>query len=117
MFQIVWKDKLNQDMHVNAYTEEEKDEIVQLLTAAGFFGTVYRKTERKWKVCKIEFVKGGKPYTYLTKECVPVGSLVVVCTSDGPQIVKVVDSGEMTNAELERICPLSKFKYISGIVN
>ena len=74
------------------------------------------KVTQKRRVVRVVFSRGSKPYTYLSKEKVEVGSHVVVYTSDGPQIVTVIDSGEMSDSELEKICPLNKFQYIHGKV-
>ena len=73
-----------------------------------------KTTTPKKKIVKVAFCPGGKHYTYLCKNSVGIGEKVVVCTTDGDQVVTVVDSGEMSDAELESICPLSQFKYIIG---
>ena len=70
----------------------------------------------KKKVVRVVFPGGSRPYTYLTKELVPVGSHVVVWTTDGRQVVTVIDSGEMSDAELAQICDLKRFRYIEGMV-
>lgn len=74
------------------------------------------KSAAKKSVVKVTFCDGGRQYTYLTKTKVSIGEKVVVSAADIDQIVTVVDSGEMSDAELESICPLSQFKYIVGKV-
>lgn len=115
MFQIVWQ-KGNEKLHVNAYSESERDLYVQALTAAGMSGTVYRKADKpatpKHFVVRVTFDNYYKTYTYLAKRKIQVGTTVHVRTEDGVKPVLVVDSGEMTESELAKICPLNRFKYI-----
>ena len=72
-------------------------------------------TNKKHFVVKVTF-GSGRLYTYLTKTLVEAGALVVVWTNDGPVVVSVVESGEMTESELRKVCPLSQYKYIKGKV-
>ena len=120
MFQIIWKDEQGRDMYTNALTEHDTELYIEVLKSIGIEPTVFRKTEKpqpaKKRYVKIRFNGGSKTYTYLCKEKVNIGELVVVWTDDGRELVTVVEFGEATDAELEAICPLSKFKYISGRV-
>lgn len=114
MFQIVWSHG-QETMHVNAWTEEEKDVYVQALTAAGVSGKVYHKAEpKKHFVVKVQFDGYWKQYTYLTRHKVAIGTTVYVSTTDGLKPVIVVDSGEMSETELAKILPINKFKYIAA---
>ena len=74
------------------------------------------QSQKKRNVVRVVFNLGGKPYTYLCKSKVGVGEKVVVYTFDGPQLVTVIESGELTDSELEKICPLAQFKYLAGKV-
>lgn len=120
MFQIVWKDADGRNMYTNTMNEHDTEAYVEVLKSVGIEPTVFRKTEKtqteKKRYVKVRFNGGAKLYTYLCKEKVNVGNLVVVWTSDGRELVTVVECGEATDAELEAICPLSKFKYIRGRV-
>lgn len=120
MFQIIWKDEQGRDMYANTLTEHDTKVYVDILRTIGVEPVVFRKAEKpqteKKRYVKVRFNGGAKLYTYLCKEKVNVGDLVVVWTSDGRELVTVVEFGEATDAELEAICPLSKFKYISGRV-
>ena len=73
------------------------------------------KTVKKHFIVKVSF-GSGKLYTYLSKTKVEAGAMVVVWTTDGPTVVSVVESGEMTESELVKICPMNQFKYIKGKV-
>ena len=72
--------------------------------------------EKKFNVVRVTFNGGVKEYTYLTNKPVNSGSFVVVEGNDGKEVVKVASSGEMTESQLVKICPLNKFKYITGLV-
>lgn len=112
MFQIVW----GNGFHVNAYTEEERDTYVQLLTSAGCSGTVYHKKEtapEKHFIVRVKFEGYWKSYMYLSKYLVPIGTTVRVRTEDGTKDVLVVDSGEMTENEINRYYPFKDLKYIN----
>ena len=66
MYQIVWK-KNKETLHINAYSEKERDEYTAALTKAGFSGTVYHKKdepEKKYKIAHVQFRLGGQEYTY-----------------------------------------------------
>lgn len=120
MFQIVWKDADGRNMYANTMNEHDTEAYVEVLKSVGIEPTIFRKTEKprpeKKRYVKVRFGSGVKTYTYLCKEKIGVGELVVVWTADGRELVTVVESGEATDAELEQICPLNKFKYISGRV-
>lgn len=73
-------------------------------------------TIKKYPVVRIRFTPGGKTYTYLTKIPCKPGDMVIVHTTDGREIVDVVEYGEMTKEELAKICPLERFQYIRGKV-
>lgn len=73
-------------------------------------------TIKKYPVVRVRFTPGGKIYTYLTKIPCKPGDMVIVHTTDGREIVDVVEYGEMTKEELARICPLERFQYIRGKV-
>lgn len=120
MYQILWKDEQGRVIFANALTEHDTEAYVEVLKSIGVEPTVFRKTDKpqpeKKRYVKVRFDGGAKLYTYLCKEKVNIGDLVVVWTNDGRELVTVVESGEATDAELETICPLSKFKYIRGRV-
>ena len=120
MYQIIWKDTDGRNMYTNALTKHDTEAYINVLKSIGIEPTVFCKTEKpqpeKKRYVKIRFNGGAKLYTYLCKEKVNIGDLVVVWTSDGRELVTVAEFGEATDAELEAICPLSKFKYISGRV-
>lgn len=120
MYQIIWKDTDGRDMYANTLTEHDTEAYIEVLKSIGIEPTVFRKTEKpqpaKKRYVKIRFNGGSKAYTYLCKEKVNVGELVVVWTADGRELVTVIESGEATDAELEEICPLNKFKHICGRV-
>lgn len=120
MFQIIWKDSDGRNMYANTMTEHDTEAYVKILRTIGIEPVVFRKAEKpqpaKKRYVKIRFNGGAKLYTYLCKEKVNIGDLVVVWTSDGRELVTVAEFGEATDVELEAICPLSKFKYISGRV-
>ena len=65
---------------------------------------------------QVVFRSYGKRYTYLSKSKVSAGDTVVVWTADGRELVQVVECMEMTDAQLEKLCPLNKLKYIDGVV-
>jgi hypothetical protein len=120
MYQVNWKNG-SELLSVNAYSTEEKETFVKALSLAGFTAIVNCLSEtaqaaKKRFVVKIVFTPGGRPYTYLCNSKIPVGDLVVVWTQDGRQVVRVIDSGEMTDSELEKICPIGRFRYIEGRV-
>ena len=73
-------------------------------------------TVKKYPVVRVRFTPGGKTYTYLTKIVCKPGDMVIVHTTDGREIVDVVEYGEMTKEELAKICPLERFQYIRGKV-
>lgn len=104
----------------NKYVTSDKDEANNVWNQLRLSGATNMRHETnepaKRKVVRCKFSNYGKTYTYLCKEKVEVGSHVVVWTTDGRQIVTVVEYGEMTDAELAKICPLDRFKYIEGKV-
>lgn len=115
MYQIVWN-RGAEKLHINAYTETEKDLYVQALTAAGMSGTVYHKVEpgqKKHLVVRVKFDGSSKYYTYLTKQKIQPGTTVYISTTEGKKEVLVYESGEMTESELSKILPLDRFKYIA----
>lgn len=120
MYQIIWKDSDGRNMYANTVTEHDTQAYIEVLRTIGIEPTVFRKAEKpqpeKKRYVKVRFDGGAKLYTYLCKEKVSVGELVVVWTADGRELVTVIESGEATDAELEQICPLNKFKYVSGRV-
>lgn len=116
MYQIVWNRGVEK-LHINAYTETEKDLYVQALTAAGMSGTVYHKAEpgqKKHLVVRVRFDGSNKDYTYLAKRKIAPGTTVYVSTTEGLKPVLVYESGEMTESELSKILPLNRFKYIAA---
>ena len=120
MYQITWRNG-SESLSVNAYSSEEKEAFVKALAMAGFAAIVNClsatvPTVKKHFVVKVVFTPGGRPYTYLCNSKIAIGDLVVVWTQDGRQVVRVIDSGEMTDSELEKICPISRFRHIEGRV-
>lgn len=65
---------------------------------------------------QVVFSNYGKRYTYLAKEPVEIGQLVVVRTADGLQVVTCVSCNRVTRSQLELVLPFSKYKYITGKV-
>ena len=65
---------------------------------------------------QVVFANYSKKYTYLAKEPVEIGQLVVVRTADGLQVVTCVGCTRATRSQLETICPFNKFKKIVGKV-
>jgi len=65
---------------------------------------------------QVLFNNYSKRYTYLAKEPVEVGQLVVVRTADGLQVVTCVGCSRVTKAQLEVVLPFNKYKYITGKV-
>ena len=116
MYTIYWDYKTFKGNKVSFESREEANEVWKLLQESGATNMHPEKPVEKKNIVKVVFPSGSKRYTYLTKEKVEVGALVVVWTSEGRQVVKVVDSGTMSISELEKICPISRFKYIEGKV-
>ncbi len=119
MYTIIWDYK----GFKNSLSFENKDtanEIWQILKSvpevSGLRAEKPETKETEKTYVKVEFVPGGKLYTYLTKENITPETRVIVSTDDGAQIVKVVETGSATEKTLASICPLSRLKYISGIV-
>lgn len=114
MWQIVWKKKL-ETLHINAYSEKERDEYIAALTKAGFSGTVYHKKdepEKKYKIAYVSFRFGGPEYSYkvlcdirpikpdslMTEE-----SKYAVLTSNGVRYADSVRFAEITAAEKAKL--------------
>jgi len=117
MCTIIWDYKGFKDNKISFEDRNDANEIWKQLKEAGATNLRAEKPEIAKKfVVQVVFARSGKKYTYLAKEKVEVGSLVVVWTTDGRQVVQVVDSGMMSDAELAMICPLEKFRYIEGKV-
>lgn len=121
MFTIQYSYKNFVGNKVSFHTREEANECWVALKAMPGVSAMQALTDEKpapkrYNVCRVQFVPNGKPYTYLSKDRVNIGSTVVVWTSEGRQLVEVVDSGEMSEPELLKICPKDRFKYIAGVV-
>ena len=120
MFTLEWKYKQFEGNKITFENREEAKECwAALRTMPGILslnGYEDKPQPKRYNVCRVQFVPGGKPYTYLSRDKVSVGSTVVVWTTDGRELVKVIDSGVMTESELAKICPLNRFKYIEGKV-
>lgn len=119
MFTITWDFKGFSGNRLSFEDREEANAVWQLLKESGATNMRAESDppkQMKKHVVRCVFPGGSKPYTYLCKEKVEVGANVVVWTSDGRQIVKVIDSGMMSDQELAKICPLSRFRYIEGKV-
>ena len=78
--------------------------------------SVTEEHEQTYIAVQVVFNNYSKKYTYLAKEPVEVGQLVVVRTSVGLQIVTCVSCTRATKSQLETICPFNKFKRIVGKV-
>ena len=116
MYKIIWSFNDMQN-EIDFDDPKEANEAWQLLKhTPGVSEMKAVMPEKKHNVVRVVFPGGAKEYTYLTHKAVPKGGLVVVEGLDGDEVVKVVSSDEMTDAELAKICPLTKFKYVIGVV-
>ena len=119
MYKIFWSYK-NFENSLSLEDKDTANEIwLVLKTVPGVSKLRAEKPQTKQPIkpyVKVEFVSGGKLYTYLAKESIKPGTRVVVSTDDGAQVAKVVETGAATEETLASICPLNRLKYISGIV-
>lgn len=121
MFEITWDYNTFSGNKMSFHTADEANSFWKALKeipGVSCMRAIYPKTkpQSKFNVCRVTFVSSGKPYTYLCKTKINPGDSVIVRTQDGLQVVTVIDSGEMTESELAKICPMSKFRYIEGKV-
>ena len=72
--------------------------------------------EQTYIAVQVLFSHYSKKYTYLAKDPVEVGQLVVVRTEEGLKVVTCVSCTRATRSQLEVICPFNKFKRIVGKV-
>ena len=116
MYKIIWVFNGTQN-EIGFDDPKEANEAWQTLKQTpGVSGMKAVMPEKKHNVVRVVFPGGIKEYTYLTHKPVPEGNYVVVEGFDGDEVVKVISSAEMTDSELAKICPLTKFKYVIGVV-
>jgi len=118
MLQIIWDYKNYKDNKIEFYEEdrESANNLWQYLSNDPDVSNVRTsgKKAKRYIAVKVTFTNGGKPYTYLAKSMLNPGDLAMVYTSEGREIVKVIECTEMEESALEKIYPVSKLKYISG---
>ena len=78
--------------------------------------SISEEPEQTYIAVQVLFSNYGKRYTYLAKEPIEVGQLVVVRTADGLQVVTCVSCNRVTKSQLEVVLPFNKYKYITGKV-
>lgn len=78
--------------------------------------SISEEPEQTYIAVQVLFSNYSKKYTYLAKEPVEVGQLVVVRTEEGLKVVTCVSCTRATRSQLEVICPFNKFKRIVGKV-
>lgn len=100
------KDKANQ-----RWLELKKDRAI-----ANMRHSTTEEPEQTYIAVQVLFPNYSKKYTYLAKEPVEVGQLVVVGTTEGYKVVTCVSCTRATRSQLEIICPFNKFKRIVGKV-
>ena len=116
-FQILY----NNGDALTANSIEERDAYTTVLKNIGVEYTV----EEQYLVALVRFQNSDKIYTYFTDKILPDGSLAVVEASEWRagqdmfcyKVVNVVRCTMRTKEDLEKVCPLTRYKKIYGTVN
>ena len=90
------------------------NEVWQVLRMTPGVTNLKPEPEEKYIAVRVEFRPGGKPYTYLAHSKLEVGDTAVVWTSDGRQLVTVIECAETTKSELEKRLPFSRYSFVEG---
>lgn len=97
--------------HLNTLSIADKATATDLFLALrDCKGVTY--LEGGYLTVEVVFDDYPKVYTYLTEETHSKGERLLVDTADGPKPVTVVNSCIKTRQQLERICPMSRYKTI-----
>lgn len=112
-YEVKWRFGNNLSV-VDFDTANEANEFWKMLKQIPVIEDI--KTDQKHNVVCVVFNGGVKQYTYLTDKEVKAGSRVIVKGWNGDEIVKVVDSKEMTETQLSKVLPFDKYSHIVGVV-
>lgn len=99
---------------------EERNAYANVLKDIGVDYTV----DEQYLVALVQFQNDSRVYTYFTREVLPDFSYAVVESSEWRageekscyKIVTVIRCTMRTKSELEKICPLSRYKWVQGVV-
>jgi len=100
---------------------EERDAYANVLKDIGVDYTV----DEQYLCALVQFQNDDRIYTYFTKEVLPDFSYAVVESNEWRageekscyKIVTVVRCTMRTKTELEKICPLTRYKWIQGTIS
>lgn len=114
-YQIAYGDNV-----LTANSNEERDAYVNVLKDLG----VEYDCEEQYLVALVQFQNDSRIYTYFTNEVLPDFSYAVVESNEWRageekpcyKIVTVTHCTMRTKSQLEKICPLSRYKWIQGKV-
>jgi len=114
-FQILYD---NNELIANS--PEERDAYTTVLSDIG----VEYTCEEQYLVALVQFQNDSRTYTYFTKEVLPDFSYAVVESNEWKageekpcyKIVTVTRCTMRTRSQLEKVCPLSRYKWIQGKV-
>lgn len=115
-YQIIYN---NEELVANS--KEERDAYVSVLKDIG----VDYSCEEQYLVALVQFQNDSRCYTYFTNKVLPEFSYAVVESNEWRageemscyKIVTVIRCTMRTKSDLEKICPLARYKWIQGTVN
>ena len=110
------KGMCHRNIMISFDNKDEANESYKGLKASGAANIRAFSDADKCICVDVEFVRGGKRYTYLHHELADVNQLAVVNTRNGMVVVKVVGCSIRLRKELETKMPFENYKHLVGLV-
>ena len=122
MYNIIWDyidehNLVHRDNHVELKDRDVALEVWESLKDNRNITNIRTSVkEDLYIVVTVVFANYGKQYDYLANEIAEVGSLAVVRTEEGFNVVSVVGCHKATKSQLESKLPFSRYKKVVGLV-